>query len=191
MDKRLINRLIVAIVIVALLVIFVPMLFTQHQYTKQIHVKRIPTEPTLPVYQDKTTPINTMSSTTAKIDEGAQPAVTSDQLNSQPNDQTLAAPFTPTADLNSSTYRLSEAKSVSHAWVVQLTVFDDQKKADDFVEKLHLKGYTAFDYKTQAGIQVYLGPVAKEKEANEMLSKIKKSFNISGTVQPFDALHLY
>lgn len=191
MEKKLINRLVIAIVIVALAVIFIPMLFSGHGYKSSLHIDKIPAEPALPKYVETVivpSPDNVKSAAAQQIASNVQPGILSTSTDASlisKAGKSIAKPF---SSFESADYRLSKAKDAAVAYVVQLPTATTQEQADEFIRQLHLKHYKVFTYKTMSkGIQIYLEPVSTKEQADEMLAQVKSDLGAQGVVLSFDA----
>jgi DedD protein len=190
MEKKLINRLVIAIVIVALAVIFIPMLFSGHGYKSNLHIDKIPTEPTMPKYDETVVvpaPDKVKSAAAQQIESSAQPSISSPSTDASvisKAGKSIAKPF---SSFDSASYRLSQAKEAAVAWVVQLPTAGTGEQADEFIHALHVKHYKVFTRKTMSGkTEIYLEPVKTKEEADRLVAKVDTDLGAQGVELPFD-----
>jgi DedD protein len=178
MDKKLLQRLIGAIVILALIIIFVPMLFSprfrENKQHIQITLKPLPKPKVIEQMPTMPTPVASKTSSDNKA-----PVAAPKPSYLKPPDQK----------------RLKQAQAGDKAWVVQMGIFSSVNNAKKLVKKLRDKGFTAFGYEVSKPggaivTRVYVGPAVVKGQAKQELAAIKKQLGMKGLVVEFDPTKL-
>ena len=75
-----------------------------------------------------------------------------------------------------------DERGLPESWVVQLASFKKQANAQALRDKLIKAKYTAYMQQHKSNYRVLVGPVPKRTDADELQTKLKKDYKLSGIV---------
>ena len=202
-DKRLLQRIVGALVLLALAVIFVPMLFNREDAGRQVAVDapEMPEAPAAPVIE--TQPVEVPEPEVEPFPEEFE--IIEEKTASQP--ETPAAPISPapapiepepapttpeptTAETPPSTPAAPEEKRLDAAnlpisWSVQLASLSSRENADKLQKTLRSQGYNAYIRTADGMNRVFVGPLVERAEANRLRDQLQRQQKLNGFVVRF------
>tara|TARA_R100000750_G_scaffold52512_1_gene37704 strand:+ start:2209 stop:2838 length:630 start_codon:yes stop_codon:yes gene_type:complete len=200
-DRRLLQRIVGALVLVALAVIFVPMLFNRDDADQQIAVDApaMPETPAAPIIE--TQPVEVPEPAVEAIPEDYEiieedsvaessiPANTIDPVpaEAQPAPEaseqavTTAPPLMPE---NAEEQRLDTA-NLPVSWSVQLASLSSRENAEKLQKTLRSQGYNAYIRTADGMNRVFVGPLVERAEANRLRDQLQRQHKLDGFVVRF------
>lgn len=200
-DRRLLQRIVGALVLVALAVIFVPMLFNRDDADQQIAVDApaMPETPAAPIIE--TQPVEVPEPAVEAIPEDYEiieedsvaessipanpidPVPAEAQPASEASEQavTAAPPLMPE---NAEEQRLDTA-NLPVSWSVQLASLSSRENAEKLQKTLRSQGYNAYIRTADGMNRVFVGPLVERAEANRLRDQLQRQHKLDGFVVRF------
>lgn len=202
-DKRLLQRIVGALVLLALAVIFVPMLFNREDASRQVVVNapEMPETPAAPVIE--TQPVEVPEPEVEPFPEEFE--IIEEKAASQP--EAPAVPISPaptpiepepapatsepaTAETPPSTSAAPEEKRLDTAnlpvsWSVQLASLSSRENADKLQKTLRSQGYNAYIRTADGMNRVFVGPLVERAEADRLRDQLQRQQKLNGFVVRF------
>lgn len=200
-DRRLLQRIVGALVLVALAVIFVPMLFNRDDADQQIAVDApaMPETPAAPIIE--TQPVEVPEPAVEAIPEDYEiieedsvaessiPANPIDPVPAEaqpapeaPEQAVTAAP--PLMPENAEEHRLDTA-NLPVSWSVQLASLSSRENAEKLQKTLRSQGYNAYIRTADGMNRVFVGPLVERAEANRLRDQLQRQHKLDGFVVRF------
>ncbi|MDX2352451.1 SPOR domain-containing protein [Stutzerimonas xanthomarina] len=200
-DRRLLQRIVGALVLVALAVIFVPMLFNRDDADQQIAVDApaMPETPAAPIIE--TQPVEVPEPAVEAIPEDYEiieedsvaessiPANPIDPVPAEaqpapdaPEQAVTAAP--PLMPENAEEQRLDTA-NLPVSWSVQLASLSSRENAEKLQKTLRSQGYNAYIRTADGMNRVFVGPLVERAEANRLRDQLQRQHKLDGFVVRF------
>ena len=200
-DRRLLQRIVGALVLVALAVIFVPMLFNRDDAGQQIAVDApaMPETPAAPIIE--TQPVEVPEPAVEAIPEDYEiieedsvaessiPANPIDPVPAEaqpapdaPEQAVTAAP--PLMPENAEEQRLDTA-NLPVSWSVQLASLSSRENAEKLQKTLRSQGYNAYIRTADGMNRVFVGPLVERAEANRLRDQLQRQHKLDGFVVRF------
>jgi DedD protein len=200
-DRRLLQRIVGALVLVALAVIFVPMLFNRDDADQQIAVDApaMPETPAAPIIE--TQPVEVPEPAVEAIPEDYEiieedsvaessiPANPIDPVPAEaqpapeaPEQAVTAAP--PLMPENAEEQRLDTA-NLPVSWSVQLASLSSRENAEKLQKTLRSQGYNAYIRTADGMNRVFVGPLVERAEANRLRDQLQRQHKLDGFVIRF------
>ena len=200
-DRRLLQRIVGALVLVALAVIFVPMLFNRDDAGQQIAVDApaMPETPAAPIIE--TQPVEVPEPAVEAIPEDyeiieedsvAESSIPANPIDPVPAEAqpapeaseqavTTAPPLMPE---NAEEQRLDTA-NLPVSWSVQLASLSSRENAEKLQKTLRAQGYNAY-IRTADGLnRGFVGPLVERAEANRLRDQLQRQHKLDGFVVRF------
>lgn len=200
-DRRLLQRIVGALVLVALAVIFVPMLFNRDDVDQQIAVDApaMPETPAAPIIE--TQPVEVPEPAVEAIPEDyeiiEEDSVAESSIPANPIDPVPAeaqpAPETPEQAVteapplmpkNAEEQRLDTA-NLPVSWSVQLASLSSRENAEKLQKTLRSQGYNAYIRSADGMNRVFVGPLVERAEANRLRDQLQRQHKLDGFVVRF------
>ncbi|MCQ4279808.1 SPOR domain-containing protein [Pseudomonas stutzeri] len=200
-DRRLLQRIVGALVLVALAVIFVPMLFNRDDGDQQIAVDApaMPETPAAPIIE--TQPVEVPEPAVEAIphdyeiieeDSVAESNIPANPIDPVPADAqpapeapepavTAAPPLMPE---NAEEQRLDTA-NLPVSWSVQLASLSSRENAEKLQKTLRSQGYNAYIRTADGMNRVFVGPLVERAEANRLRDQLQRQHKLDGFVVRF------
>tara|TARA_Y100001949_G_scaffold174766_1_gene182941 strand:- start:5777 stop:6406 length:630 start_codon:yes stop_codon:yes gene_type:complete len=200
-DRRLLQRIVGALVLVALAVIFVPMLFNRDDADQQIAVDApaMPETPAAPIIE--TQPVEVPEPAVEAIPEDyeiieedsvAESSIPANPIypvpaEAQPAPEaseqavTAAPPLMPE---NAEEQRLDTA-NLPVSWSVQLASLSSRENAEKLQKTLRSQGYNAYIRTADGMNRVFVGPLVERAEANRLRDQLQRQHKLDGFVVRF------
>lgn len=201
-DKRLLQRIVGALVLLALAVIFVPMLFNREDAGRPVAVDAptMPEAPAAPVIETQPVEVpepevepfpeefEIIEEKTASQSEA--PAAISPAPAPIEPEPTPATPESTTAETPPSTPAAPEEKRLDAAnlpisWSVQLASLSSRENADKLQKTLRSQGYNAYIRTADGMNRVFVGPLVERAEANRLRDQLQRQQKLNGFVVRF------
>ena len=200
-DRRLLQRIVGALVLVALAVIFVPMLFNRDDADQQIAVDApaMPETPAAPIIE--TQPVEVPEPAVEAIPEDyeiiEEDSVAESSIPANPIDpvpaEALPAPEAseqavtaapPLMPENAEEQRLDTA-NLQVSWSVQLASLSSRENAEKLQKTLRSQGYNAYIRTADGMNRVFVGPLVERAEANRLRDQLQRQHKLDGFVVRF------
>lgn len=200
-DRRLLQRIVGALVLVALAVIFVPMLFNRDDVDQQIAVDApaMPETPAAPIIE--TQPVEVPEPAVEAIPEDyeiiEEDSVAESSIPASPIDAVPAeaqpAPEAPEQAVteapplmpeNAEEQRLDTA-NLPVSWSVQLASLSSRENAEKLQKTLRSQGYNAYIRTADRMNRVFVGPLVERAEANRLRDQLQRQHKLDGFVVRF------
>ncbi|HBS79399.1 MAG: cell division protein [Pseudomonas sp.] len=200
-DRRLLQRIVGALVLVALAVIFVPMLFNRDDADQQIAVDApaMPETPAAPIIE--TQPVEVPEPAVEAIPEDyeiieedsvAESSIPANPIDPVPAEAqpapeaseqavTTAPPLMPE---NAEEQRLDTA-NLPVSWSVQLASLSSRENAEKLQKTLRSQGYNAYIRTADGMNRVFVGPLVERAEANRLRDQLQRQHKLDGFVVRF------
>jgi DedD protein len=200
-DRRLLQRIVGALVLVALAVIFVPMLFNRDDADQQIAVDApaMPETPAAPIIE--TQPVEVPEPAVEAIpkdyeiieeDSVAESSIPANPIDPVPAEAqpapeapeqavTAAPPLMPE---NAEEQRLDTA-NLPVSWSVQLASLSSRENAEKLQKTLRSQGYNAYIRTADGMNRVFVGPLVERAEANRLRDQLQRQHKLDGFVVRF------
>ena len=200
-DRRLLQRIVGALVLVALAVIFVPMLFNRDDADQQIVVDApaMPETPAAPIIE--TQPVEVPEPAVEAIPEDyeiieedsvAESSIPANPIDPVPAEAqpapeaseqavTAAPPLMPE---NAEEQRLDTA-NLPVSWSVQLASLSSRENAEKLQKTLRSQGYNAYIRTADGMNRVFVGPLVERAEANRLRDQLQRQHKLDGFVVRF------
>ena len=200
-DRRLLQRIVGALVLVALAVIFVPMLFNRDDAGQQIAVDApaMPETPAAPIIE--TQPVEVPEPAVEAIPEDyeiieedsvAESSIPANPIDPVPAEAqpapdaseqavTAAPPLMPE---NAEEQRLDTA-NLPVSWSVQLASLSSRENAEKLQKTLRSQGYNAYIRTADGMNRVFVGPLVERAEANRLRDQLQRQHKLDGFVVRF------
>ncbi|HAW23925.1 MAG TPA: cell division protein [Pseudomonas sp.] len=200
-DRRLLQRIVGALVLVALAVIFVPMLFNRDDADQQIAVDApaMPETPAAPIIE--TQPVEVPEPAVEAIPEDyeiieedsvAESSIPANPIDPVPAEAqpapeaseqavTAAPPLMPE---NAEEQRLDTA-NLPVSWSVQLASLSSRENAEKLQKTLRSQGYNAYIRTADGMNRVFVGPLVERAEANRLRDQLQRQHKLDGFVVRF------
>jgi len=200
-DRRLLQRIVGALVLVALAVIFVPMLFNRDDAGQQIAVDApaMPETPAAPIIE--TQPVEVPEPAVEAIPEDyeiieedsvAESSIPANPIDPVPAEAqpapeaseqavTTAPPLMPE---NAEEQRLDTA-NLPVSWSVQLASLSSRENAEKLQKTLRSQGYNAYIRTADGMNRVFVGPLVERAEANRLRDQLQRQHKLDGFVVRF------
>lgn len=200
-DRRLLQRIVGALVLVALAVIFVPMLFNRDDAGQQIAVDApaMPETPAAPIIE--TQPVEVPEPAVEAIPEDyeiieedsvAESSIPANPIDPVPAEAqpapeaseqavTAAPPLMPE---NAEEQRLDTA-NLPVSWSVQLASLSSRENAEKLQKTLRSQGYNAYIRTADGMNRVFVGPLVERAEANRLRDQLQRQHKLDGFVIRF------
>lgn len=200
-DRRLLQRIVGALVLVALAVIFVPMLFNRDDVDQHIAVDApaMPETPAAPIIE--TQPVEVPEPAVEAIPEDyeiiEEDSVAESSIPASPIDAVPAeaqpAPEAPEQAVteapplmpeNAEEQRLDTA-NLPVSWSVQLASLSSRENAEKLQKTLRSQGYNAYIRTADGMNRVFVGPLVERAEANRLRDQLQRQHKLDGFVVRF------
>ena len=200
-DRRLLQRIVGALVLVALAVIFVPILFNRDDAGQQIAVDApaMPETPAAPIIE--TQPVEVPEPAVEAIPEDyeiieedsvAESGIPTNPIDAVPAEAqpapgapeqavTEAPPLMPE---NAEEQRLDTA-NLPVSWSVQLASLSSRENAEKLQKTLRSQGYNAYIRSADGMNRVFVGPLVERAEANRLRDQLQRQHKLDGFVVRF------
>ncbi|MEL7558613.1 SPOR domain-containing protein [Stutzerimonas chloritidismutans] len=200
-DRRLLQRIVGALVLVALAVIFVPILFNRDDVDQQIAVDApaMPETPAAPIIE--TQPVEVPEPAVEAIPEDyeiieedsvAESGIPANPIDAVPAEAqpapgapeqavTEAPPLMPE---NAEEQRLDTA-NLPVSWSVQLASLSSRENAEKLQKTLRSQGYNAYIRSADGMNRVFVGPLVERAEANRLRDQLQRQHKLDGFVVRF------
>lgn len=202
-DRRLLQRIVGALVLLALAVVFVPMLFNREDAGRQIVVDapEMPETPAAPVIE--TQPVEVPEPELEPFPEefeiieekpAAQPEAPAVPISPAPApiepEPAPVAPEPPTAETPPTAPAVPEEQRLDAAnlpvsWSVQLASLSSRENADKLQKTLRSQGYNAYIRTADGMNRVFVGPLVERAEANRLRDRLQQQQKLNGFVVRF------
>lgn len=200
-DRRLLQRIVGALVLVALAVIFVPMLFNRDDADQQIVVDApaMPETPAAPIIE--TQPVEVPEPAVEAFPEDYEiieedsvvesnspanpinPAPAEAQPAPEVSEQAVTA-SPPLMPENAEEQRLDTA-NLPVSWSVQLASLSSRENAEKLQKTLRSQGYNAYIRTADEMNRVFVGPLVERAEANRLRDQLQRQHKLDGFVVRF------
>jgi DedD protein len=176
LDTQLKQRVVGVMVLLALAIIFLPSLFYREQRVTVDTTSLIPPKPIVKSVELKPAikPNNVIPAPTPE--KAFQPPVVESQVSTK-----VKSPVTSKPSLNE--------KGIPNAWVVQVSSFQSQARANELKDRLLSKQYKAYTraVNTSKGkfYRVFTGPYIDKSRAEKAKTKVDKSYRVNSQVLSF------
>ncbi|MGE6529213.1 SPOR domain-containing protein [Pseudomonas sp. NPDC077382] len=200
-DRRLLQRIVGALVLVALAVIFVPMLFNRDDADQQIVVDApaMPETPAAPIIE--TQPVEVPEPAVEAFPEDYEiieedsvvesnspanpinPAPAEAQPAPEVSEQAVTA-SPPLMPENAEEQRLDTA-NLPVSWSVQLASLSSRENAGKLQKTLRSQGYNAYIRTADGMNRVFVGPLVERAEANRLRDQLQRQHKLDGFVVRF------
>lgn len=200
-DRRLLQRIVGALVLVALAVIFVPMLFNRDDADQQIVVDApaMPETPAAPIIE--TQPVEVPEPAVEAFPEDYEiieedsvvesnspanpinPAPAEAQPAPEVSEQAVTA-SPPLMPENAEEQRLDTA-NLPVSWSVQLASLSSRENSEKLQKTLRSQGYNAYIRTADGMNRVFVGPLVERAEANRLRDQLQRQHKLDGFVVRF------
>ena len=200
-DRRLLQRIVGALVLVALAVIFVPMLFNRDDADQQIVVDApaMPETPAAPIIE--TQPVEVPEPAVEAFPEDYEiieedsvvesnspanpinPAPAEAQPAPEVSEQAVTA-SPPLLPENAEEQRLDTA-NLPVSWSVQLASLASRENSEKLQKTLRSQGYNAYIRTADGMNRVFVGPLVERAEANRLRDQLQRQHKLDGFVVRF------
>jgi|GEM_PF-2447046 len=75
------------------------------------------------------------------------------------------------------------------AWLIGVGNFNTLIHAQQWVDKLHALGYPAFMQQNQGQFEIYVGPIIKNTEAQNLMLEIREKTGVKGMLLTYTPIH--
>lgn len=201
-DKRLLQRIVGALVLVALAVIFVPMLFNREDVASQVQVDapRMPDAPAPPVIETRPVAVpepepepeedpvpeqfDIVEESPASLPELPNAPITPAPETMQPS-ATAEAPAAQPPAASATEEKHLDTANLPVSWSVQLASLSSRDNAEKLQKTLRSQGYNAYIRTADGMNRVFVGPLVERGEANRLRDQLQRQHKLNGFVVRF------